>query len=113
MRELAADERAGDMKGWLQRLHAWLFEGDIFASVASNSILLRIHSTAEEFEGAAEDCFVPLQVVAHAFVCLAHEKHRKEKLRLLVGSKGSSWLSQASLCLVLNTYVCRPLQQPS
>lgn len=66
MRELAADERAGDMKGWLQRLHAWLFEGDIFASVASNPDLLRIHSTAEEFEGAAEDCFVPLQVDACA-----------------------------------------------
>ena len=62
VRELAADER-GDMKGWLQRLHAWLFEGDIFASVASNDVLLRIHSTAEKFEGAAEDCFVPQQVL--------------------------------------------------
>lgn len=62
MRELGADERAGDIQGWLQRLHAWLFEGDIFASVASNDVLLRIHSTAENFEGAAEDCFVPQQV---------------------------------------------------
>ena len=66
MRELAADERAGDMKGWLQRLHAWLFEGDIFACVASNDALLRIHSTAEEFEAAAEDCFVPMQVLGLA-----------------------------------------------
>ena len=62
VRELSADERAGDIHGWLQRLHAWLFEGDIFASVASNDVLLRIHSTAENFEGAAEDCFVPQQV---------------------------------------------------
>lgn len=62
VRELAADERGVDMKGWVQRLQAWLFEGDIFASVASNDVLLRIHSTAEEFEGAAEECFVPLQV---------------------------------------------------
>ena len=65
VRELAADDRAGDMKGWLQRLHAWLFEGDIFAAVASDEALLRIHSTAEEFEGAAEDCFVVLQVVCN------------------------------------------------
>lgn len=58
------------MKGWLQRLHAWLFEGDIFASVASNEALLRIHSTAEEFEGAAEDCFAILQVVCE--VCTSY-----------------------------------------
>lgn len=56
------DERGVDMKGWVHRLQAWLFEGDIFASVASDDVLLRIHSTAEEFEGAAEECFVPLQV---------------------------------------------------
>ncbi|KAL3161411.1 hypothetical protein ABBQ32_010301 [Trebouxia sp. C0010 RCD-2024] len=60
--ELAMDERGVDMKGWVHRLQAWLFEGDIFASVASDDVLLRIHSTAEEFEGAAEECFVPLQV---------------------------------------------------
>ena len=62
LHELAADERAGDLKGWLQRLHAWLFEGDIFASVASNDVPLRIHCTAEKFEDAAEQCFVPMQV---------------------------------------------------
>lgn len=69
VRELAEDDRAGDMTGWLQRLHAWLFEGDIFADVASNDVLLRIHSTAEEFEGAAEECFVPLQVQPAYIAC--------------------------------------------
>ena len=59
------------MKGWLQRLHAWLFEGDIFASVASNDVLLRIHCTAEKFEDAAEECFVRMQVskVQLRFLC--------------------------------------------
>ena len=70
VRELAADDRAGDMKGWLQRLQAWLFEGDIFAAVASDEVLLRIHSTAEEFEGAAEDCFAVLQVT-----CKTHKSY--------------------------------------
>ena len=84
VRELAADERAGDVKGWLQRLHAWLFEGDIFASVASNDVLLRIHSTAEEFEGAAEDCFVPQQVFQCLLtVSLPSLRIRKVKKRML------------------------------
>ena len=62
VRDLATDEKSSDMTGRLQRVRAWLFEGDIFASVASDDALLRIHATAEEFEGAAEECFVPLQV---------------------------------------------------
>lgn len=62
MRDLAIEERSSDVTGWLHRMHAWLFGGDIFASVAANSDLLRIHSTAEEFEPAAEQCFVPFQV---------------------------------------------------
>ena len=32
------------------------------ASVASNDVPLRIHCTAEKFEDAAEQCFVPMQV---------------------------------------------------
>ena len=46
------------MTGWLQRAHAWLFEGDIFASVASDDDLIRIHSSAEEYDAAAEECFM-------------------------------------------------------
>ncbi len=65
LRELAADDRSSDMRGWLQRTHAWLFGIDIFASVASDDALLRIHSTAEEFEGAAEELLVWPQVRSH------------------------------------------------
>ena len=61
VQELAVEDRAGDVKGWLQRLHTWLFDRDIFAGIASDSTLLRIHSTAEEYEPAAEDCYVPFQ----------------------------------------------------
>ena len=65
LRELAADDRSSDMRGRLQRTHAWLFGIDIFASVASDDALLRIHSTAEEFEGAAEELLVWPQVCSH------------------------------------------------
>lgn len=60
------------MRGWLQRTHAWLFGQDIFASVASDDALLRIHSTAEEFEGAAEELFVWPQV---PLTCPLHMLH--------------------------------------
>ena len=62
VKDIATDEKSSDMSGWLQHAHAWLFEADILADVAADPVLLRIHSTAEEFEPAAEECFAPLQV---------------------------------------------------
>lgn len=61
VQDLALNERAEKMTGWPQRLHAWLFDRDVFASVSSNEALMRIHGTAEEFEPAAEECFNPFQ----------------------------------------------------
>ena len=61
VQDLALNERAEKMTGWPQRLHAWLFDKDVFASVSSNEALMRIHGTAEEFEPAAEECFNPFQ----------------------------------------------------
>ena len=62
VKDIATDEKSSDMSGWLQRAHAWLFAADILADVAADPVLLRMHSTAEEFEPAAEECFAPLQV---------------------------------------------------
>ncbi len=62
VRDLAVRDISGDVKGWLQHIHAWLFHGDIFASVASSDTLMRIHGTAEELDPAAEECFTPFQV---------------------------------------------------
>ncbi|KAL3131923.1 Na+/Pi symporter [Trebouxia sp. C0009 RCD-2024] len=61
VRELAADDASQDVKGWLQRAHTYLFQPDVFASVSSNDTLMRIHSTAEEHDKAAEELFAPLQ----------------------------------------------------
>ncbi len=68
VQNLADCDRAADMKGWLQRLHACLFERDLFAGVTSDSTLMRIHATAEEYESAAEDCFAPFQARKHSLV---------------------------------------------
>ena len=67
--DLALNERAEKMTGWPQRAHAWFFDRDFFASVASDDALMRIHGTAEEFEPAAEECFIPFQA-GHKCCCL-------------------------------------------
>lgn len=59
---LSEKSHSGDVHGWLRCLHAWLFERDLFADVAGDSKLMRIHATAEEFDPAAEESFVPFQV---------------------------------------------------
>ena len=73
MRELAADDASRDMKGWLQRSYAYLFQADIFASVSSNDTLMRIHATAEEYDKAAEELFSTIQVSARQ--PLSHKFH--------------------------------------
>ncbi|DBA79742.1 hypothetical protein WJX77_004526 [Trebouxia sp. C0004] len=72
LRELAADDRSSDMRGWLHRTYAWLFGVDILASVASDDVLLRIHSTAEDFEGAAEELLVWPQVITCTIISMAY-----------------------------------------
>lgn len=64
---LSACDKHSDKHGWTQRAHAWLFEGDIFAGVASDPKLMRIHSTAEEFDHAAEETLIPFQVPCMPF----------------------------------------------
>ncbi len=84
VRELAADDVSKDLRGWMQRVYAYLFHLDMAAGVASSDTLIRIHSTAEEFEAAAEDRFVVFQVslpltctrARHiTATCLAWAKH--------------------------------------
>lgn len=67
--DLALSEKAEKMTSWPQRVHGWLFDQDIFATVISNDALMRIHGTAEEFEPAAEECFIPLQVADQSLKC--------------------------------------------
>ena len=64
MRELAADDGSRDMKSWMQRAYAYLFQADMFASVSSNDTLMRIHSSAEEYDKATEELFALFQVSA-------------------------------------------------
>ena len=59
---LSAPDKSGDIHSWFYAAYAWLFTRDIFEGVASDDKLLRIHTTAEEFDPAAEQTFVPFQV---------------------------------------------------
>lgn len=71
MQDLAEQDRSGDMKGWLQRVHTWLFDRDLFAGVVADDNLMRIHATAEEYEPAAEEQCVPFQASHTALHCCA------------------------------------------
>ena len=62
MRELTADDGAQDMKSWMQRTYAHLFCPDLFACLGSDDSLMRIHSSAEEYEPVAEELFAAPQV---------------------------------------------------
>ena len=62
MHELTADEPVRDIKGWMQRTYAHLFCPDLFACLGSDDTLMRIHSSAEEYEPVGEELFVPGQV---------------------------------------------------
>ena len=46
---LSAQDKYGDKHGWVHRNYSWLFEGDLFAGVASDAKLMCIRQTAEEF----------------------------------------------------------------
>ena len=62
MASLSVQDNHGDVQGWAHRIYAWLFEGDLFAGVATDDKLMRIHSTAEQFDPAAEETLIPFQV---------------------------------------------------
>ena len=55
MKDLAAEDTTQDVKG------------DLFESVPASDTLMRIHSTAEEFEASAEDFLAPFQVNKFTF----------------------------------------------
>ena len=62
MQELTAEDGSKDIKGWVQRAYASLFNADMFASVSSSDTLMRIHATAEEYDKATEELFTGFQV---------------------------------------------------
>ena len=54
MRELTTEDFTQDVKGWLQSVQITLFRPDMAAIVRSDHTLIRIHSTAEQFEAIPE-----------------------------------------------------------
>lgn len=62
MQELAADEGSEDIKSWMRCIYSHLLQPDLFANISKDETLMRIHSTAEEFEPVGEAFFVPGQV---------------------------------------------------
>ena len=62
MQELAADDGSKDIKSWAHRIYSHLLQPDLFASVNQDETLIRIHSSAEEFEPIGEAFFVSGQV---------------------------------------------------
>jgi len=62
VKELRAEEVTGGVQGWLQRAYTGLIQPDLFEDVRSSDTLMRIHSTAEEFDASAEELWAPFQV---------------------------------------------------
>ena len=62
VQELTAEDASPNASGWLHQTCNRLFHTDIFAHIRSSENLLRIHSTAEQFDPAAEASFGPFQV---------------------------------------------------
>lgn len=62
VQELSTEDVANNMKGWVQQANTWLFHRNLYAGVPADETLLRIHSTAEEFDASAEALLIPFQV---------------------------------------------------
>ncbi len=62
MKDLAAEDVTTDVQGWLRWARAQFLQVDLFGSVPASDTLMRIHSTAEEFDSTAEDFLAPFQV---------------------------------------------------
>ena len=55
MQELTTEDITQDVKGWLQSVRIMLFRPNMAAIVRSDRTLVRIHSTAEQFEAVPEN----------------------------------------------------------
>ncbi|DBA79483.1 TPA: Na+/Pi symporter [Trebouxia sp. C0005] len=62
VQELTAEDVSRNASGWLHHTCNRLLHKDMFVHIRSSETLLRIHSTAEQFEPAAEAFFGPFQV---------------------------------------------------
>ncbi|KAL0049305.1 hypothetical protein WJX82_010880 [Trebouxia sp. C0006] len=71
MKDLAAEDVTTDVQGWLRWAHAHFLQVDLFKSVPASDTLMRIHSTAEEFDSTAEDFLAPFQITLGVFLSLA------------------------------------------
>ncbi|KAL0031297.1 hypothetical protein WJX79_001595 [Trebouxia sp. C0005] len=71
MKDLAAEDVTRDVQGWLRWARARFLQVDLFESVPASDTLMRIHSTAEEFDSTAEDFLAPFQITLGVFLSLA------------------------------------------
>ena len=62
MQELTAEDVSRNASGWLHHTCNRLSHKDMFAHIRSSETLLRIHSTAEQFDMSAEALTGPFQV---------------------------------------------------
>ena len=62
VQELTAEDVSRNASGWLHYTCNRLFHKDMFANIRSSETLLRIHSSAEQFDSAAEASSGPFQV---------------------------------------------------
>ena len=62
VQDLTAEDVSNNASGWLAHTCKKLFHKDMFAHIRSSDTLLRIHSTAEQFDLAAESLFGFFQV---------------------------------------------------
>lgn len=62
VQELTAEDVTKDVKGWVQRTCSRLFPVNLYAGMASNATVMRIHSTAEVYDATAEAFTIPFQV---------------------------------------------------
>ena len=72
VQELATEDVTQDMKGRLQWVRNMLLRPDMAAAVRSDETLLRIHTTAEQFEAVPESFVAPFQVSLLFFDCQIH-----------------------------------------
>ncbi len=66
MQELTAEDASQNASGWLHQTCNRLLHTDMFAHIRSSETLLRIRSTAEQFDPAAEAIVGPFQVTLPA-----------------------------------------------
>ena len=61
--ELTAGRRSGSVSNVFPRFWLHITAVNIFAEVSKDEKLMQMHSTAEQFDPAAERLFIPLQVL--------------------------------------------------